>query len=178
MTTWFTSDTHFGSQRTLELSRRPFGSTDEMDAFILHKWDKMLKEGDTLYHLGDFGEFEQGMSLLKSKKVTCNLVLGNYEEDAIASGKLTKQDLLDMGFASAHHQLHIPELNGALAVHCPLECDKESFNIFGHIHGRQLVKRYGLDVGVDGHHYMPITAEDVLWYKNAIENHYDANVFE
>ena len=32
---YFTSDTHFGSERTLELSRRPFNSVFEMDETII-----------------------------------------------------------------------------------------------------------------------------------------------
>ena len=27
------------------------------------------------------------------------------------------------------------------------------FNLFGHIHGRQAIKTYGLDIGVDAHHF-------------------------
>ena len=32
---YFTADTHFGSKRTLELSKRPFKDTDEMDNYII-----------------------------------------------------------------------------------------------------------------------------------------------
>lgn len=31
MRIWFTSDTHFGSERTLRLSKRPFNSVEEMN---------------------------------------------------------------------------------------------------------------------------------------------------
>lgn len=180
MTVWFTADTHFGSQRTLELSRRPFKDTHTMDNDIFSWWIALFEPGDVLYHLGDFGEFERAMGWLKYKGVTCHLILGNYEEDAISSGEYTREDLLDMGFASVNNSLHIPELDGIFAVHRPEDCDKRpgAFNIFGHIHGRQTVKRYGLDVGVDAHHFRPVSADDVFWYKNAIENHYDENVFD
>ena len=49
--------------------------------------------------------------------------------------------------------------------------------MFGHIHKLQMVKKNGLNVGVDCHNFKPISLEEVLWYKNAIENHYDINVF-
>ena len=32
---WFTSDTHFSSERTLELSKRPFKSVEEMDKILI-----------------------------------------------------------------------------------------------------------------------------------------------
>ena len=178
MTVWFTSDTHFGSERILELSKRPFRDTDEMDSFIFSWWIEFFKPGDVLYHLGDFGEFTRALNWLKYLQVECHLILGNVEEDAIASGELSKERLLEMGFASVQHSTHVREIMGAKAVHRPQDCDKKHFNVFGHIHGRQTVKRYGIDVGVDAHHFQPISADEVMWYKDAIENQFDDNVFE
>ena len=38
---WFaTSDTHFGAERTLELSRRPFRNVGEMDLTLISNWNK------------------------------------------------------------------------------------------------------------------------------------------
>lgn len=53
---FFTSDTHFGEQRTLELSRRPFQNTAEMDKTIIDNWNKKVGKDDVVYHLGDFGD--------------------------------------------------------------------------------------------------------------------------
>ena len=39
------------------------------------------------------------------------------------------------------------------------------------------VKENGLNVGVDCHKFSPIDVETVLFYRNAICNHYDENVF-
>ena len=38
--TWFTSDTHFGAERTLELSKRPFIDTFNMDMTLVSNWNK------------------------------------------------------------------------------------------------------------------------------------------
>mgnify|MGYP001387686297 CR=1 FL=1 len=53
MTVWFTSDTHFGQQRTLELSRRPFKDVAEMDNTMVKNWNNLVSPKDTVYHLGD-----------------------------------------------------------------------------------------------------------------------------
>ena len=50
---YFTSDTHFGSPRTLELSKRPFNSVREMDRTIISNWNNTVGEEDIVYHLGD-----------------------------------------------------------------------------------------------------------------------------
>ena len=50
-------------------------------------------------------------------------------------------------------------------------------NLFGHIHEKAKVKRFGLNVGIDCNHYYPVSCEDVAFYLNAIIHHYDNNVF-
>jgi hypothetical protein len=40
-----------------------------------------------------------------------------------------------------------------------------------------MIKPYGLNVGTDCHNFKPINEETILFYKNAIEKHYDDNVF-
>ena len=50
-------------------------------------------------------------------------------------------------------------------------------NLFGHIHEKGKIKRFGLNVGIDCHHYYPVSQEDVAFYLAAILHHYDDNVF-
>ena len=47
----------------------------------------------------------------------------------------------------------------------------------GHVHKLCMVKANGLNVGSDCHHFKPISSKDVEFYRNAIENFYDENVF-
>jgi hypothetical protein len=63
-------------------------------------------------------------------------------------------------------------------VHEPLTATPSNhFYLFGHIHRLQMVKRNGLCVSSDAHFFTPISLETVLFYKNAIENFHDGNVF-
>ena len=72
---WFTSDTHFGSERTLQLSKRPFDSVIDMDLYMIHSWNKVVGKNDTVYHLGDFGDF----GCIKYLHGNINLIPGNYD---------------------------------------------------------------------------------------------------
>lgn len=49
---FFTADTHFGSQRTLELSKRQFDSVHNMDMQMVSNWNKKITCNDIVYHLG------------------------------------------------------------------------------------------------------------------------------
>lgn len=179
----FTSDTHFGSDRTLTLSRRPYLTVEEMDLDIIKRWNSLIKENEDVYHLGDFGNYD----IVKKLNGRIHLILGNYEKKDIEAGKITIQDLLNLGFASVNEYLYInnfneqlPEIKKIKLVHEPSKADinnPEVFNLFGHIHGRQLCKKFGLDVGVDGHHMNPVSEENIIFFSTAIKKHYDDEVF-
>ena len=74
---FFTSDTHFSSSRSLELSRRPFPNVSEMDWTMIERWNKVVPPGSTVYHLGDFGDTWPTKYLNGNIK----LIMGNYERD-------------------------------------------------------------------------------------------------
>ena len=59
-----------------------------------------------------------------------------------------------------------------------LNLEDDTLCIFGHIHGRQKIKKFGIDVGVDGNNYTPVSDDEVLFYINAIrKGYYDDEVW-
>lgn len=173
-TVYFTSDTHFSSDRTLELSKRPFETTEEMDWTMIERWNNKVNPIDTVWHLGDFGE-AWPLQFLSGK---VKLVTGNYERDG--------KDKPDVYRLNGIYKDGITEITIGnekyLLTHEPTrgqEEGKDAFCLFGHIHGRQKIKSWGgLDVGVDCNNYEPISIDDVKFYKNAIEKgYYDQEVF-
>jgi calcineurin-like phosphoesterase family protein len=52
---WFTSDTHFGHAKMLEL-RPQFSSTKQMDEYMVERWNTCgIRKSSRVYHLGDVG---------------------------------------------------------------------------------------------------------------------------
>lgn len=169
--TWFTADTHFGHQRTLELSKRPFASIEEMDWAIVKGWNELVGENDVVYHLGDFGD-PSYLRHLKGKQIM--FLVGNYDKPDIVNGMLMD------GRVSIIANNDEIELNGHIIrlIHEPEKGDGiENFFLFGHIHKLQMIKSNGLNVGVDCHCFKPIDEKTVLFYRTAILDHYDKNVF-
>ena len=203
---YFTSDTHFGSARTLELSRRPFSSVEEMDHALVVNWNKKVTDDDVVYHLGDFGDREYA-SLLNGRII---FLPGNYERDEFQTVDRMEEELHStFDTVVTTSRIEVP-----LAVLCGMandsklrkyieECSEITgreislvtsliymmhepsrhvnistcLNLYGHIHGRQMVRRYGMDVGVDAHHFYPVSLEDVIFYWTAILKYYDKEVF-
>lgn len=199
---FFTSDTHFGSERTLSLSKRPFASTDEMDKKIIENFNSQLNgftKRPTILHIGDFGDF----SKIKEINADIYLLMGNYEEKEMKekfgdSFFKYRNYLIEQGFVDVYRSSMVLGLSnlessaplthihsGLVCVHEPVAVKSSIENInynhpfvlFGHIHGRQKVKKFGLDVGVDAHNFNLVSCDDVDFYFNAIKNFYDENVF-
>jgi calcineurin-like phosphoesterase family protein len=169
---FFTADTHFGNVRTLELSKRPFFNTDEMDFLIISNWNKVITDNDIVYHLGDFGNTDL-IKFLKGKLIF--ILPGNYDTQPVLD-QLKKDNRVYILPTVSSFTYQDTETLGL--VHEPtLATNKKLFWLFGHIHGLQTVKLNGLNVGVDCHHFKPLDLDTVLFYKNGIQNHYDDNVF-
>ncbi len=171
---FFTSDTHFGSTRAMTLSRRPFASAKEMDAAMILNWNNKVASDDVVYHLGDFGD----LNIRPYLHGKIHLILGNYETDAIRENSALSAEL-EQCFASVlpHDTLTLKDNEPVYLIHKPSECKRDMFNLFGHIHGLRKVSTNGLNVGVDANHFAPLSEDDVLFFKNAILNHYDYEVF-
>jgi calcineurin-like phosphoesterase family protein len=172
---WFISDTHFGSERTLKLSRRPFKNVIEMDRAMISNWNQLVGIYDTVYHLGDFGDYE----VAKHLNGNIVLLLGNYERDDIEKGIVTLDDFTGrFGFASVKEDPFVLEDPSALRlVHEPSHAVGDIFHLYGHIHRAGMVKKHMLNVGVDCNFFKPFSVDDVHHFMNAVELHYDHEVF-
>lgn len=171
---FLTSDTHFGSQRHLEYLRRPFKSVQEMDFEMITNWNLVVPKDALVYHLGDWGDFYlkdklSYMSLLNGEII---LIEGNYDRNSMFRS-------YGDHFKAVHKEpLIIHDDAGSFKlVHEPMSAQfSEEFVLFGHITG-QKYKRNGLNVCVDVHGFKPISWEDVLRYRDTIENWCDEEVF-
>lgn len=160
---YFTSDTHFSSSRALELSKRPFVDVPQMDWTMIERWNNKVVPGSKVFHLGDFG-CEWALNELCGDIVR---IEGNYERD----GKDHTSTQLLSDYIYDDYYL----------CHEPLKAKEKwpkYFGLFGHIHGRQKIKKFGIDVGVDANNYTPMSLEDVIFFREAIEKgYYDDEVW-
>ncbi|RYB03685.1 metallophosphoesterase family protein [Lichenibacterium ramalinae] len=161
MTTFFTSDTHFGDTRALRFDHRPFPTLDAHDAGLIEGWNARVGPDDTVWHLGDFAlgpapdRIAAILSALAGEK---HLVTGN--NDGAATLALP-------GWASVTPYAEIA-VEGRPLVLCHYAfrtwngIGRGAVNLHGHSHGKLTPMPRQYDVGVDAQNFRPVTLAEIL----------------
>lgn len=81
MTTWFTSDMHFGHTNIISYCGRPFTDVDHMTAALIENWNQYVMPDDVVYVLGDavMGQRDKTLPHIKSLNGQKYLVPGNHD---------------------------------------------------------------------------------------------------
>lgn len=153
--TFFTSDTHFGHRRIIELAHRPFASVEEMDETMIERWNAKVRPGDRVFHLGDFA-FVPADPILARLNGEKHLILGNHDfGDRIGSGWASIESLKRIRV----HGVDLVMCHYAMRVWPGSH--RGAVNLFGHSHGNLSCDSQSLDVGVDCWDFWPVTLEEI-----------------
>ena len=159
MAIFFTSDTHFGDHRTLNIHKRPFASVAEMDAAMIEAWNATVGDADDVWHLGDFArKLADVPALLSRLQGRKHLIRGNNDDPEIGSVP---------GWASVadYHELE-EEGRRLVLCHYPFRSwngqARRAIDLHGHSHGRLKPLPRQFDVGVDARDFRPVTLAELL----------------
>ena len=181
MTTWFTSDTHFGHANAIGFTDRPFGDVDAMTEGLLAAINDRVTATDHLYILGDFS-FKLNLAQARAvrERINCqnvHLVPGNHDRD--------------------WSNVNEPLTRGVFIVEPPIKVIKErrrkivmshypmmdwqglshaAIHLHGHIHApaaynerNRSLRLLRYDVGVDANGYVPVSMDQVFAFFDGIE---------
>lgn len=159
---FFTSDTHFYHANVIKYSNRPYGSVEEMNAAIIQNWNSVVRPGDRIYHLGDFGfaRPEQLTRILEQLNGQKYFIVGNHDKsmwDASVKKHFIKYaDMMELSVGKQKLVLcHYPLASWNRAHH-------GSFMLHGHSHGSYVAPDYRIwDVGVDVNNMTPISYDEI-----------------
>lgn len=164
MNYWFTSDTHFGHERVIGYSGRPFSSAKEMDEAMIHNWNAVVRPGDCVYHLGDFAlcDEDRAVRIAKSLMGQKFLVFGNHDK------RLRKNNQF-MGQWIWGKDLTQIEISGQKIILCHFamltwnQSHRGAWQLHGHSHGSLTPdpKTLRTDVGVDCWNYAPVSYDEI-----------------
>ena len=161
---WFISDTHFFHANMLKFTNadgsrvRPFNSLDEQHEIMVDRWNKLVKDNDYVYHLGDVTfqyhkPFNELMHRLKGHK---RLIVGNHDKIWNRALQMTFEKVdLWKGFKEGNFT----------AVHIPLELKRlrdGAFCVHGHTHATKEADPHYINVCVETRDYAPVHMDTIL----------------
>ena len=161
MTTFFTSDTHFGDMRVLRFDHRPFPTIEAHDNGLVARWNAVVGPRDTVWHLGDFAlgpapaELAAIFDSLAGEK---HLLVGNNDDDRTLA-------LSGWASVSAYREIVVDARSlvlGHYAFRTWNGMGRGALNLHGHSHAKLSPMPRQYDVGVDAQDFRPVTLSEIL----------------
>ena len=167
---YFTSDLHFGSSNIIRYCARPFKSGEHMNERLVAEINNRCKEGDVLYHVGDFILYgkERGVESMRVKpcefenQINCKVV--HIEGNHDANNGL-KSSILGCYIQIAKNikawVQHYPPW------HCNHIAPKDAdLYVCGHVHDKWKLGFYDgkptVNVGCDIWNYRPVSKKELI----------------
>jgi calcineurin-like phosphoesterase family protein len=172
MTTWFTSDTHYGHEAIIRHCNRPYKSVGEMNYDMARRWNERVAPTDTVYHLGDFamGDPERYPGHRHALQGQIILVRGNHDDSKMESvmERMGFVDVLDNVIVEVdgvrlwlnHYPLDVPDHRGRPFVR-PAAPGPYDIVLCGHVHQQFQLRGANVNVGVDVWNYAPIGVREI-----------------
>ena len=156
---WFTADWHAGHTNIIKYCNRPFKEAGEMDETLLRNYNEVVSEGDIVFFLGDLTfKIDIAKSLLERMKGDIVYVFGNHDTKILT--------VLEGRCESVHRLLDIEVEDQPITLcHYAMrvwnKSHFDSWQLFGHSHGRLKPAGKQWDVGVDNNNFKPISFEEI-----------------
>lgn len=134
-----TSDTHLGHNKDFIYEDRGYKSIEEMNKDLIQKWNSVVDNNDTVYHLGDvmLGDLNAGMECLRELNGNIFIIRGNHDSDKRVNEYLKLPNVSGGVYAEVikYHKRHI------YLSHYPTICSNyddfkgyATVNLCGHSH--------------------------------------------
>ena len=169
---YYTSDLHFGHKKIIEYEDRPFTSIEEMDEYLIHKWNSKVKKGDQVYIIGDFGfvKGDRANEILDRLNGQKYLIKGNHDNYFLNDKAFDKSK-----FVWVKDYAHIKDNGHVICMfHYPIAVwdrqQQNALHFYGHVHSNKdthhpLLVELGenaFNVGCDVNDYEPKSLEELL----------------
>lgn len=164
----FTADTHFFHGRIIDFCKRPFQHVEEMHEVMVERWNKKVKKGDLVYHLGDFAykaTMEQARKIRSRLNGEILLVLGNHDQIAQQC-----QNVYPFTFKHVSRYMEVSQADGKslqeiVLFHYGMRTWHHDlrgvWHLYGHSHGGLAPYGKSFDIGVDNWNFEPQSFEEV-----------------
>jgi len=155
---FFTSDHHFGHRGIIDFESRPFQGVEDMDPYMIERWNAVVSPDDKVFHLGDFSfwNHEQTKHIVSQLNGYKHLILGNHDRGR------SRTWWLDVGFHEvSEHPIIYQQF--FFLTHEPMYMNKHMpfVNVHGHIHTQKYEGKSYFNVSVEHWDYQPVSFEQI-----------------
>lgn len=169
---FFTSDTHFGHDRSFLYGPRGFDNISDHDKTIISNWNNTVSQEDTVYILGDLmlNDNQHGLNCMKQLNGNIKIIRGNHDTDARWKLYAELPNVELIGWSTvikykkysillSHHPTMTSNLEGSPHLR------EHLLNFYGHTHQKTHFyedRPYMFCVGLDAHDNTPIEIDNAL----------------
>ncbi len=165
MAEWFTADWHLQHEKIISYCNRPFKNLERMEHTLIQRHNRVVKPGDTVYHLGDFifrtkpNSLEYYLDKLNGRFV---FIKGNHDETHV------KSHLIAAIIRSHGRDFYLTHDPDAFNINYEI-------NLVGHVHEKWKILKvphpslevynvssYLINVGVDQWNFTPVNLNTIL----------------
>jgi len=155
MSTYVFSDPHFWHENMAK--KRDFSCAEEMNDFIVMKWNQVISKHDCVYLLGDITMEKSNYEILNRLKGVINVVLGNHDQ---------RQHVREM-LKYVNSVAGMIDYKGkVILTHCPIHVSQLEFrygiNIHGHVHENSLEDTRYINVCAEVIDYQPVEIKQLV----------------
>ena len=179
MQTFFTSDTHFDDHYAIQYFNRPFKNVGDMNRFMVQRWNEVVTENDTVYHLGDFtlDDIEHLTKWVSQLNGNIKILPGSHDDAWLRDFVPNEKVQVIAPLVS----VEVPKLmtgNSSQVIvlcHYSLQVwdrsNQGSWHLFGHSHGKLRGIGLSFDVGVDCTDFVPLSLGQVAAKMTQLTSH-------
>lgn len=176
---FFTADHHFGHANIIRFCNRPFKNSEEMDQALIQRWNEVVSNNDTVYHLGDFTLGENAQKYFSQLKGKIKVLPGSHDWRWWGKNYVTAssyrviycspiEEFADKSIGFGEGRFPNKSNREGLIVLCHYAMltwsmsHYGSYHLFGHSHGKLKGQPNSFDIGVDCTDFYPLSLEQVL----------------
>lgn len=150
---FFTADEHYSHKNIIIHCDRPFESAEEMDSVLIENHNSIVKPGDTVIHGGDFcftSKQDIAESYLKQLNGNHIVLRGSHDYWLKDGHEIWEKKIEDEHVVVCHYAMRVWPRSHF-----------NSWQLYGHSHGRLDPVGKQWDVGVDNNNYHPVSFEEL-----------------
>ena len=166
---WFTSDQHFGHSNIIRFCNRPFKDCEEMNEVLIDNHNHRVKDGDDVYHLGDFTFQLDAERYLLRMNGKHHLILGNHDHNTYHKRKrpgvyTSIQDIKQVKWCG--HTFFLSHYSHRVWP----KSHFGAFHLYGHSHDSIPAFGRSMDVGVDTNNFYPYSGEEIVQLLSGVDH--------